>query len=147
MLRDRERDSRMMILQTHPVDLKRATYEATSRFGEMRILLLIPIAISGFTSFGSAQGKDSGHWDLDQLNGAVITAHGPAKQGEGVSGKSMVLDGRTVVELNDSAALNAETSGFTVSIWFNPYELASRMDEFAPTCIRVAGKRLPATRH
>ena len=88
----------------------------------MRILLLMLIAISGLTCFVSAQGKDSGYWDLNQINGA-ITAHGPVKRGEGVSGKSMVLDGRTVVELNESAALNDDRSGFTVSIWFNPYEL------------------------
>ena len=60
------------------------------------------------------------NWNLDQID-EKITAHGPTTIGEGVSGKSIVLDGRTVVELTDSAGLNSGKSGFTASIWFNPY--------------------------
>ena len=60
------------------------------------------------------------NWNLDQID-EKITAYGPTTIGEGVSGKSIVLDGRTVVELTDSAGLNSGKSGFTASIWFNPY--------------------------
>ena len=61
------------------------------------------------------------HWPLESVDGS-ITVHGQAKPAEGVAGQSLALDGSSLIELKDSTALNP-ADGFTVSVWFNPYEL------------------------
>ena len=61
------------------------------------------------------------HWPLDSVDGA-ITVHGQAKVEEGAAGQSLALDGSSLIELKDSAAL-ASDGHFTVSVWFNPYVL------------------------
>ena len=60
-------------------------------------------------------------WPLDEVNGS-LTVRGSTQIAAGASGKSLVLDGQSLIELNDSAKL--ATGPFTVSLWFNPYDLA-----------------------
>jgi hypothetical protein len=60
------------------------------------------------------------NWPLDGVSESMIL-RGSVSTFPGASGKSMVLDGESLIELKDSAKL---TSGaFTVSLWFNPYDL------------------------
>lgn len=60
-------------------------------------------------------------WPLDAVDDALIV-RGAIKTATGASGKSLALDGASLIELKDS---NKLTSGsFTVSLWFNPYALA-----------------------
>jgi hypothetical protein len=66
-----------------------------------------------------AEGK---HWPLEDAS-PEVTIHGSAGVAEGVRGNSLALDGWSVVELKDSAGLNPDRNGFTVSAWFNPYGL------------------------
>ncbi len=60
------------------------------------------------------------HWALDSA-GASVVVRGKATLGDGVSGHSLILDGESLVELKDTAALSSDA--FTISLWFNPYEL------------------------
>lgn len=58
-------------------------------------------------------------WLLDAVD-SKIAVLGRAKVTGGAHGKSLALDGVSLIELKDSAALNGE-GGFTFSVWFNPY--------------------------
>ena len=59
-------------------------------------------------------------WPLEEP-GAALLVHGQVATAAGAAGRSLVLDGESLIELKDSAGL---TSGeFTVSLWFNPYDL------------------------
>ncbi len=60
-------------------------------------------------------------WPLDEVNGS-LTVRGSTQIAAGASGKSLVLDGDSLIELNDSA--KSASGAFTVSLWFNPYDLA-----------------------
>jgi hypothetical protein len=60
-------------------------------------------------------------WALESATDAGLAIHGPVGQAKGVSGSSLVLDGGSVIELKDSAGLAG--GAFTLSLWFNPYEL------------------------
>ncbi len=59
-------------------------------------------------------------WPLDGLD-VSLKLHGEARPAAGAVGKSLVLDGNSVIELKDSVALNVGAEGFTFSVWFNPY--------------------------
>ena len=60
-------------------------------------------------------------WPLDDAAETMIV-RGSAKTAAGASGQSLVLDGESLIELKDSAQLGS--GAFTVSLWFNPYDLA-----------------------
>lgn len=59
------------------------------------------------------------HWPLDAVD-SQIAVLGKAKVASGANGKSLLLDGLSLIELKETAALNEE-GGFTFSVWFNPY--------------------------
>lgn len=59
-------------------------------------------------------------WSLDELSDAVVVA-GTAESGAGVRGRSLVLDGDSLLELAGTEALGA--GQFSVSLWFNAYDL------------------------
>ncbi len=52
-----------------------------------------------------------------------MVVRGNAQTAAGVAEQSLVLDGESLIELKDSAKLSSDE--FTVSLWFNPYDLAS----------------------
>lgn len=60
-------------------------------------------------------------WPLDDAGDSLII-RGKATTATGTAGQCLVLDGDSVVELKDSANLGG--GAFTVSLWFNPYDLA-----------------------
>ena len=60
-------------------------------------------------------------WPLDEVNDS-LTVHGTVKTAAGASGQSLVLDGESLIELKDSGKL--ASGAFTISLWFNPYDLA-----------------------
>ena len=61
-------------------------------------------------------------WPLDGVDDSLIV-RGKATTAAGAAGKSLVLDGGSLIELKNSAKL--ASSEFTVSLWFNPYDLAN----------------------
>ena len=80
-------------------------------------ILLFPIL---FLSCSILLAEDHS-WLLDEVNGS-LTVRGSTRLAAGASGKSLVLDGNSLIELNDSVKLASGT--FTVSLWFNPYDIA-----------------------
>lgn len=62
------------------------------------------------------------HWPLDAID-ATLIIHGGAATATGAEGSSALLEGASLIELKDSAALNGGDDGFTFSVWFNPHEL------------------------
>ena len=60
-------------------------------------------------------------WSFDSAEESVLV-RGTANPADGATGQSLVLDGDSLIELKDSAKLG--NGVFTVSIWFNPYEIA-----------------------
>jgi hypothetical protein len=61
------------------------------------------------------------NWPLDELADTLIV-RGHVQPAMGATGKSLVLDGESLIELKDSAKLGS--GEFTASLWFNPYDLA-----------------------
>lgn len=61
-------------------------------------------------------------WPLDEVVETLVV-RGHAQTAAGVAGKSMVLDGESLIELKDSDKF--ASGEFTLSLWFNPYDLAS----------------------
>jgi len=68
-------------------------------------------------------------WPLDKVDDTVIL-HGEANPAAGALAQSLVLDGSSVIELKDTAALHAEP-GFTLSIWFNPHVVSGSQQVIA----------------
>ena len=66
----------------------------------------------------------SRYWKLDTPTSIGFTPKGGKVQmASGVKGKSLALDGATVLELKDSAKLTHVEKGFTFVTWVNPYRL------------------------
>jgi hypothetical protein len=60
-------------------------------------------------------------WPLDDI-ADTLTVRGSAKVAAGAVGQCFVLDGESLIELKGSEGLASDQ--FTVSLWFNPYNLA-----------------------
>ena len=63
------------------------------------------------------------HWPLESAEESGFVLHGSAEAVAGVEGQALQLDGRSVIELAESASLNAGEEGFTFSVWCNPFLL------------------------
>ena len=70
------------------------------------------------------------NWPLDEVD-SRIKVLGKAKVASGAHGKSLMLDGTSVIELKDSTQLNSGAEGFTFSVWLNPYVLNQGQQLFA----------------
>lgn len=90
----------------------------TSPKSQLRVLVNKATGVKPATTTTTAQ-----QWPLDAVD-SRIKVLGTAKVASGASGKSLILDGTSVIELKDSEVLNA-VAGFTFSVWFNPYALQS----------------------
>lgn len=60
------------------------------------------------------------YWPLEEVNQTLI-ARGTVESAEGAMGRALVLDGSSLLELKESAGLTG--GSFTVSFWFNPYQI------------------------
>jgi hypothetical protein len=69
-------------------------------------------------------------WSLDAID-PRIKVFGKATPASGAEGRSLILDGRSVIELKDTAGLNGGEAGLTFSIWFNPYAVADSQQVIA----------------
>lgn len=69
----------------------------------------------------SAQASAS-RWPLDEVADTLVIRGSSPKVASGATGQSLVLDGESLIELKESAKLGC--GEFTVSLWFNPYDLA-----------------------
>lgn len=75
--------------------------------------------------FLTVAASEGAVWDLDSAGKGekAIKVRGRAQVAPGAVGRSLVLDGSALIELQDSAGLNGGAEGFTFSVWFNPYAL------------------------
>jgi hypothetical protein len=91
-------------------------------------LAVVPVSSLAIDAAGVARREpkppSEREWELDSPLAAEVTVHGEAKRADGAQRHCLVLEGQSTIELNDSAHLNFGTDGFTVSLWFNPYDLA-----------------------
>lgn len=88
--------------------------------GRMALLSLL-------TAFPAAPAR-AATWPLDGVDDRV-TIRGTATAAAGAFGRGLVLDGGSLVELQESGPVaNGE---FTVSVWFNPYELTGSQQMIA----------------
>ena len=60
-------------------------------------------------------------WPLNDVTDTLIV-HGKVKLAKGAVGQSLALDGESLIELKDTAKFASDA--FTISLWFNPYDLA-----------------------
>lgn len=68
-------------------------------------------------------------WSLDsaapsELKSSQLTLRGELSESAGVEGSSVVFDGDSVLEVNDSPHLTNDQNGFTLIAWVNPYVLS-----------------------
>jgi hypothetical protein len=75
------------------------------------LLLLLSLATPAFADC----------WPLDEIDDSLIV-HGVARKDSGVSNSCIVLNGESLLELKDSDSLTTNST-FTISLWFNPYDL------------------------
>lgn len=68
------------------------------------------------------------NWPLDDVADTLIV-RGTVKAASGAFGQSLALDGQSLIELKESAKLASDA--FTVSLWFNPYDLAGEQQMLA----------------
>jgi hypothetical protein len=87
-------------------------------FPHFALLALTTISVSL-----SASAADVAHWPLDTYKAERWSLpHGQVESVPGAKGGGLKLDGASVIELQESAPLANES--FTVSLWFNPYDLS-----------------------
>jgi len=83
------------------------------------VFALVSLLLS--QTLGQAKSAESQHWALEGVKNDSLIVRGVVQAVAGASGQCLMLDGDSLIELKDSAEL---TSGeFTLSLWFNPYEL------------------------
>jgi hypothetical protein len=68
-----------------------------------------------------AARAEMANWPLNEV-GDTLIVHGNVQSAAGAAGKSLTLDGESLIELRNSAHL--ADGEFTISLWFNPYDLA-----------------------
>lgn len=81
-------------------------------------ILLLAIFTAHLSQSLQTQADD---WPLESIEDSVIV-RGTANIAAGAVGQCLVLDGQSLIELKESADLTSDS--FTVSLWFNPYDLA-----------------------
>jgi len=90
-------------------------------------LAVVPVASLAVDAAGTTRIEPKPaterEWELDSPLAAEVIVHGEARRIEGVQGHGLQVDGRSTLELNDSAHLNSGEAGFTASVWFNPFTL------------------------
>lgn len=79
--------------------------------------LLLPLLLS---LLGESASADQA-WNLEAQTQPEIRLTGQAVEVAGVRGQALQLDGRSVIELVDSAGLNVGAEGFTFTVWCNPF--------------------------
>ncbi|MCB1077877.1 MAG: exo-alpha-sialidase, partial [Verrucomicrobiae bacterium] len=97
-----------------------------------------PIVLSLLIFFVTPAAQ-SGNWPLDQTDGESRIVHGKAVAVPGAVSGSLQLDGRSLVELKDSAGLGR--GDFTFLIWANPFAVGGEQRMIAAKNRYGAGER------
>ena len=92
-----------------------------------RLLLILNLMI--FTCSRILANEQSWLLDPDQLQG--LSVHGQVTSDTGVDGRSLVLDGDSMLKVNASDELASGEPGFTLIAWVNPYSLSGEQQMLA----------------
>ena len=63
------------------------------------------------------------HWPLNRIDAPGTTVRGHVDLGNGVSQHCAVFDGLSLITVDESGESGSAPSGFTLSVWVNPYLL------------------------
>ena len=97
--------------------MKQRTTHMNFRLTLAAICVLIP----ALPAWSFETPKPAHAWELDTTTSAGFTLRGSAEQADGVAGKSLRLDGESLLLLANSTALAEQPDGFTLTAWVNPY--------------------------
>lgn len=88
-------------------------------------ILLSPAAVASLcgsiTLALTAEPAGTSRWSLDDSSMKGLSVHGEVTPAAGVKNQSLVFDGHSLIELNDSANLSHQAEGFSLNLWVNPY--------------------------
>ena len=88
----------------------------------MKIDPLFPIRFLLCLCAAAPAAAQERHWAFgDDLRRSFEVLGGEVVSGPGISRKSLVLDGATVLQLGESSAATHQGAGFTCAVWVNPY--------------------------
>jgi len=82
----------------------------------MRNLTLLLIVLTGGSAFAEERS-----WSLDHLKDPELTVRGEVVPAPGVRKTSLLFDGSSILEIENSSSLTHQETGSTFSIWVNPY--------------------------
>lgn len=85
---------------------------------QMKYLILLLLILT--SQLSQTLRAQAGDWPLENIQDTVVV-RGTANIATGAVGQCFVLDGESLIELKESADL--ASNSFSVSLWFNPYDL------------------------
>lgn len=71
------------------------------------------------------------YWPLESADPPGIAVHGTLALADGTTARSVVLDGQSLLKVEDSETLASEATGFTLTAWVNPYRLSGEQQMIA----------------
>jgi hypothetical protein len=86
---------------------------------QMKYPILLLVIFS--SQLSQSWQTQAGDWPLENIQDTVVV-RGTANIATGAVGQCLVLDGQSLIELKESADL--ASNSFSVSLWFNPYDLS-----------------------
>ena len=88
------------------------------------LCMLLILVLPGFDSpLLAEQPEPAQRWSLDDADSDAWTVYGKVTGAAGVQEQSLMFDGHSLVEFNDSTTLTYGDAGFTLLAWVNPYAL------------------------
>ncbi|MDG2224469.1 MAG: exo-alpha-sialidase [Rubripirellula sp.] len=95
----------------------------------MKFRLLVLLTILVFSCPGILAKEYSWSLDLNDLQG--LSVHGSVTSATGVEGRSLVLNGDSMLKVKASNELTGGGRGFTLTAWVNPYSLSGQQQMIA----------------
>ncbi len=92
---------------------------------KVSITLFLFIAFSPNMPAISAEPDPTHHWPFDSSGASGLVLRGKAEPVAGVEGKSLALDGQSLIEVKESPKLTQGDAGFSLTVWVNPYALGT----------------------
>ena len=81
--------------------------------------LVLPMIVCAISSVGATEQS----WSLEPGELQDFSVHGQVTSEAGVSGRSLVLDGGSMLKVKESEEFANGEPGFTLLAWVNPYSL------------------------
>ncbi|MFT5470982.1 MAG: hypothetical protein ACI8UO_006115 [Verrucomicrobiales bacterium] len=95
-------------------------------------LISVAALLLSLLSLEIIAAEPSRHWPLESIDSSSLTLRGSAAAGTGIDeNQALVLDGISILEVPDSAALTHGDAGFSLTIWVNPYAIGGEQQMIA----------------